>query len=123
MRPPGKKVLKGIGGLGEIIGEVTIQIEFKNLKMTIDFDFALMKNECPSLLSNKDMIERGLDIRLQWIYLHVGPLSQPLHLEIYFFIHNWPETDTPYALYKENDLRRIHRGFGHTSVGATYKIL
>ena len=38
-----RKGVKGIGGLCEILGDVSIQIPFKELGLIIDVDFALMK--------------------------------------------------------------------------------
>ena len=123
MRPSKKKGLKGIGGLGTVIGEVTIQISFVELGIIVDVDFEVMKDECPTLLSNKDMIINGLDISLQGCYLHVGPLKQRLKLENYFFLHKWSARDTPYVLYTMEELRKIHQGFGHPSVKATFHLL
>lgn len=59
--PPARKYLKGIGGHGRVIGEVTIQIPFRALGMLIDVVFSILDEEVPSFLSNKDMIESGLD--------------------------------------------------------------
>ena len=123
IKPSKKKGLKGIGGQGEVVGEVTIQIPFQKLGLIIDVDFAVLKGECPSLLSNKDMLQNNLDISLQGRYIHVGDRRQPLALENFFFIHKWSCNDTPYALFTEDELRKIHRGFGHPSVKASYHLL
>ena len=123
IRPSTERSLKGIGGQGEVVCEVTVQIPFAKLGLIIDVAFAVLKGECPSLLSNKDMLLNNLDISLQGRYLHIGNLRQPLLLDNFFFIHNWSSKDTPYDLYTEDDLRKIHRGFGHPSVKATYHLL
>ena len=118
-----KRGVRGIGGRSKVIGEVTIQIPFVELHLIIDVDFAILKEDSPSLLSNKDMIENGLDISLQGSYLYIGNLRQPLVLENYFFKYNWSSTSIPYVLYTEKELRTIHRSFGHPSVSSTYKLL
>lgn len=63
MRPPRRDV-KGIGGKSKTLGEVTIQIPFVQLNVVLDVEFSILKSETPSLLSNKDMIDNGLDISL-----------------------------------------------------------
>lgn len=123
IRPANKRVLKGIGGLGKVICEETIQIPFNKLNLIIDVDFAIMEETCPSLLRNRDMITNGLEISLQGGYIHVGNRQQPLQLENDFYVYRWRADDTPFALYIESDLRRIHRGFGHPSVQETHNLL
>lgn len=77
----------------------------------------------PSLLSNRDLIDNGLGIRLQGGYLHVGDSKQPLTLDNYFFIYKWDARSIPYVLYTEHELRSIHRAFGHPSVSSLHKVL
>ena len=91
--------------------------------MIINVDVVIMKDECPSLFSNRDMIVNGLDISLQGGYLHVGELREPLVLENYFFVYRWTADEIPYSLYTEIELRKIHKGFGHPSVKTTYNLL
>ena len=122
IRPP-KKGVRGIGGRSEVIGEATIQIPFLKLHLIIDVEFSILKEISPSLLSNRDMIENGLDISLQGGYLYIGSLRQPLILENYFYTYNWSSDSIPYVLYTEKELRTIHRSFGHPSVSSTYKLL
>lgn len=55
--------------------------------MIIDVNMAIMKNECPSLLSNKDMITNSLDISLKGGYFDIGTLREPLKLINYFFVY------------------------------------
>lgn len=93
--------LKGIGGSGTVIFEGKIQITFKELGTIIDVDFAVMKDDFPTFLSNRDMIPNGLDISLQGFYLHIGPLRQSLCLDNYFFTAH----DTPYELFTEGELK------------------
>lgn len=56
--------MKGIAGFGEVIGEERIQILFNKLKLITDVDVEIMKDDCASLLSNRDMIFNGFDINL-----------------------------------------------------------
>lgn len=64
MCPPRKDV-KGIGGSSRMIGEVTIQIPFTRLNVVLDIELSIIRTDTPSLLSNKDMLDNGLDISLQ----------------------------------------------------------
>ena len=118
-----KRVVKGIAGKGEVVGEVLIPIPFNKLGIIIDVDFIVLGCNCPSLLSNKDMLTNGLDISIQGKFLYMGDRRQPLTLKNYFFIYEWDAKELPYILYTEGELRRIHRGFGHPSVLSTYNLL
>lgn len=75
-----KRRSKGFGGMIEVIGEVTIQIAFLNLKLIINVDSFIVEEEPPSLLSNKYMIDDGIYIRLQGGLNHITHLRQPLFL-------------------------------------------
>lgn len=121
--PSTRKDLKGVGGNGKVIGEPHIQIPFNALRLIIDVTFSIMEQDTPSLLSNKDMIDNGLDVSLQGRYLHVGQRRQPLSIENYFLVYRWTARNTSFALYTEQELRKIHRSFGHPSVRATEQLL
>lgn len=123
IRATERRTLRGIGGHGTIVGEAMIQIPFGDLGLVIDVTFTILEEDVPSLLSNRDMIDNGLDLSLQGRYLYKGSRKQPLALENYFLIYRWKAGTTPFALYSEGELRRIHRGFGHPSVRATEKLL
>lgn len=122
MRPPRRDV-KGIGGMTMAMGEVTTQIPFNQLGVVIDVDFTILKGDTPSLLSNKHMLDSGLDISLQGGFLYIGDRQKPLYLENYFFIHRWSATSTPFVLFTKKELRRIHSSFGHPSVRAPHNLL
>lgn len=72
---------------------------FTALNLIIYVEFSILQDEMPSLLSNKDMIESGLDISLQGGYLHIGDLKQPLILDNYFYIYKLSAASIPYVLY------------------------
>lgn len=120
---PARKDVKGIGGRSTVLGEVTIQIPFSKLNLIIDVEFSILPDDTPSLLSNKDIIENGLDISLQGGYLYIDDARQPLIFENFFYIYKWKAPSIPYVLYTEQELRRIHRVFGHPSVAATHNLL
>lgn len=69
------------------------------------------------------MIINDLYIFLQGLYLYIGNLRQPLDLDNNFFIYKWKADSIPYALYTDDELRRIHRGFGHPSIRSTHIFL
>lgn len=122
LSPPCKNV-KETGGRLRPIGEATIQIPFLLLNLVIDVDFSILKDDLPSLLSNRDLIDYGLDVSLQGAHLHIGDFKQPLVLENYFFIFEWDASSIPYMLYTDRELRSIHRAFGHLSVSSLRKLL
>lgn len=118
-----RSTLLGIGGSSSTIGTATIPVPFKNLQLTIDVDFKIVRDNVPTLLSNKDMIVNGLDISLQDKVVKLGNKTQPLILENYFFIHKWKPSDISHSMYTEPELRQLHRSFGHPSVTALTNLL
>lgn len=114
-----KKVLRWIGSLGEVIGYVTIQVPFVKWGIIYIVDFSIMKEYCPSQLSSRDMITKGLEHKPTRILYALRPTVTTLILGNYFFQHKWSAPDTPYLFYTEQELRKIHRGFGQPSVKST----
>lgn len=82
-----------------------------------------MRNECPSLSSNRYMLLENLDISLQGSSIHIGRRRQPIPGETFFFVNNWTYNDIPYILYAEIDLCRIHPSFRNPSLIATFQLL
>lgn len=113
----------GLGGSVESVGMASIPIPFKELELVIHVKFRLMENDCPSLLSLKDMIENHLDISIQGKYLTYNGKRMKLSFKNGFLVHQWSPTDICFALYSEKELRRMHRVFGHPTVGALSKLL
>lgn len=74
MRPTKKKWLRGIGVLGAMIGKVSKQVPFVKLGIIIYVYIFFMKEDFPSLMSNKYMITKVLYIILQGGYLDTSPL-------------------------------------------------
>ena len=75
LRPPSRQKMKGIGGEGKVIGDASIPIPFNKLNIIIDVDFLIIDSDCPSLLSNRDMIINRLDISIKGSFLHMGPFK------------------------------------------------
>ena len=69
------KPIRGIGGNSTLIGTVTIPVPFKDLGLILDITFRIVKDNVPSLLSNKDMIDNGLGISLQNKVITYGVLK------------------------------------------------
>lgn len=113
----------GIGGRKSSIGTVTIQIPFPNLGLIIDVCFLLMTGNVPTLLCMKDMIDNNLDISLQHRTITHEGRKQQLRLENYFLVYRWGFKDMTYTLFTEQELLKIHKVFGHPSVGATQRML
>lgn len=115
--------IRGVGGSAKIIGSANIPVPFRDLKLVIDVQFRIVNEKVPSLLSNKDMIDNGLDISLQRKTISHGKQEQSLDFENYFLIHRWRSDDISYSMYTEKELRKLHRVFGHPSVRALTNLL
>lgn len=113
----------GIGGSTAVIGTAIVPIPFADLNIIIDVKFKILRDNCPTLLSLKDMIENGLDISIQDKTISFKHNIQSLTFENDFLKHKWSPKDTSYALYTERELRRLHRVFGHPTVTALGKLL
>lgn len=48
---------------------------------------------------------------------------QPLKFINFFYVYKWKPTDSIYYLYMEQELRRLHRSFGHPSINSLTKLL
>lgn len=118
-----RRGVKGIAGKTGAIDEVTIQIPITDIGIIIHVEFSVLPGDTPSLLSNKDMIESGLDFGLQSGCIHVGDKRKALHLGNYFYIHRCPKKSILYVMFTEKELRLIHRSFGHPSVSSNHKFL
>lgn len=62
---PAQKALICVGDLAAVIGGIIRQINLSKPEIIEDVDFAVMKDEYPSLLSRKDMITNGFVSSLQ----------------------------------------------------------
>lgn len=123
VRPAKGRNVSGIGGGVEGIGLVNIDIPFTELLLIIHIEFLLVDQDVPTLMSMKDMKESGIDISLQNETVLFAGRTQKLQLENYFLKHRWGPSDLSFALYTEDELRRIHKTFGHPSISATERLL
>lgn len=123
IEPSMRNKMRGIGGTGTILGEATLPVPFSELGLVLHIAFVVLERDCPTLLSNKDMLDNGLDISIQDRYISMGERRQPLILENYFLKYKWDPYCMIYAAYSEKELVKIHRSFGHPSVRATYNLL
>lgn len=71
------------------MGAVSIQIPFTYLEVKIDVQFLMITEDIPSLLSMKDVVENGLEISIQGIFVSLGLKCHKLAMENYFLIHRW----------------------------------
>lgn len=113
----------GINGIvGVITGKllVLVYIPFKDLNLLINEKILLVTENIPTLLSMKDMKTNGLYIPLQEETIIFGWESQKLIMDNVFLKHNWSPADLSFSLDTELELRKIHRAFGHPSIGATH---
>ncbi len=115
--------LHGIGGNSSPIGTANIPVPFRDLNLVIDVRFQIVKDNVPSLLCMKDMLDNGLDISILDSEIRYKHLSQPLELKNYFLIHKWKRGDIGYSLYTEAELKKLHKSFGHPSVSALVNVL
>jgi Reverse transcriptase (RNA-dependent DNA polymerase) len=117
-----KKTFNGIGGRRESIGSTNIAIPFPLLGICAHVKFEVIDANVPSLLCLKDLREAGVDLSIQRNCLSLMGREQPLSVENGFLVHKWLAEDTS-ALFTEEELRKLHRGFGHPSAGVLYRLL
>lgn len=115
LTPPDKDA-RGIGGRSKSLGEVFIQVPSVDLNLIIGVKFSILQDDLPSLLSNKDLLDNGLDTSLQEAFLFINDRQKSLILYNYFFIHRWNSSSIPNFMYTEGEIRTIHRSCGHPSV-------
>ena len=118
-----RKIIRGIGGKSSAIGTAIIPVPFKGLRLVADVKFQIVTDKVPSLLCMKDMLQNGLDISIQNSVMTYKSFSHPLQMRNYFLIHKWEPCDVSHSLYSEQELRKLHRTFGHPSASALIKVL
>lgn len=64
IRSPTRKKLRGIGGIKKVMGDATIQIPLKTFGLIIEVYIAILDFNIRTLLSNKDMIDNGLNLSI-----------------------------------------------------------
>lgn len=69
------------------------------------------------------LLNNVLEICIQGSYLFEGNCKQPLEMWNYFLICKCKPKDMVFVLYKEYELRTIHRSFVHPSVRAIESFL
>ena len=106
-------------GLGKnrvtTMGYATIPIPFTDLGIIIDVQFSIIQNQQATLLSLSDLKRNGLDINIQNETVNFKHKIQSLHYENDFLKHNLRPKDMPTVFYTEQELKRLHRKFGHPS--------
>ena len=115
--------LNGIGGKSRAIGTAIIPIPFNSLGVVLDVKFRIMKDHCPSLLSLRDMIDSGMEISIQDKTVSIGDRTQEISFENDFLKYKWKASDMATTLYTEQELRRLHKHFGHPTTHAMHKLL
>lgn len=105
------------------IGVVMIQFLFKKLDVFSDIDFLVTEENIPTFMFMKDMVDNGFDISVQDRYVSFGEKRHPLILENYFPTYRWTPQDLPNAVYAEQELRTLHRPFGHPSLRALRNLI
>lgn len=115
--------LNGIGGRSKSIGTATIPVPFSDLNLVIDVRFQIVTDDVPTLLSMKDMMDNGLNIRIQSKEVKYKHLWQALHFDNYFLIHRLDHGDLTFSLYTEAELKKLHPVFGHPTVSSLVNLL
>lgn len=88
----------------------------------LDVYLAIMKDNAPLLVANRDTMVTGLWPRHQTsgkITIHRRE-AEKFGIRKLFLFYRWYTGTMPSALYNEEDLHRKHRGFGNPSVGAAH---
>lgn len=70
-----------IGRSSKTVGAFVIQVPFKELKFVIIVSFLVFKEDTPTFLFMKDMIDHGLDVFTQGRYVSLGSRHRPFSME------------------------------------------
>lgn len=73
----------------EAAGEAVNQIPFNDLKVIIDVRFIILSGYVATLLSTKDLLSNGLDIRIQDCVITQGGKRQKLEMMYFFLVYRW----------------------------------
>jgi hypothetical protein len=116
------KIFKGIGGTRRSMGSARIAIPFPKLGMCADIEFQIIDDDVPTLLSLRDLRNTGVELSIQNNSLRLLGREQPLTAENDFLCHKWEQEDAT-ALFANEELKRLHRSFGHPTTGALHRLL
>lgn len=118
---PTSKYVNGIGGCQKSIGVATINVPFPQLNVFCDIEFYIIDNDAtPTLWSLRDLKSSGIDLSIQKNQLTYMNQSCDLEFENDLLVYRW---NSYQVFYTYSELRKLHRSFGHPSVGALLKIL
>ena len=115
---------KSINGFGEsvtrTIGQTRIRIPIAGLGISRIVTFNIVDTNSPSILCLRDMEDMGLEISIQENCLLLGDRRHELEVENDLLWLRWtPE----YSFYTEQELRKLHRAFGHPSAKRLAELL
>lgn len=103
------------------MGVKTINVPFPELNVFCDVEFQIIDNDrTPTLWSLRDSKSSGIELSIQKTQLTFMGKSCDLTLENDLLVYRWSAYQT-YFTYEE--LQKLHRSFGHPSVGALLKVL
>ena len=117
---------KNINGLftgASSMGTAVIPIPFLGLGLILDIRFRIMENNCESLFCLHDLKDNCLNLDVQREKILFNGKEQDLILRNDFLIYEWSPEDMHVVLYTEQELRQLHRNFGHPTISALKKML
>lgn len=123
IRPSHDRRTKGIGGNRSLKGLVNIQIPCPDLSFVIKVKFLLLSVNRTALLCMRELYQNGLDISIQKRTINGQGNSHDPSMENFFLVYRWEPDDFPFSLYIQEELRRIHRVFGHPAIRSTKYLL
>jgi hypothetical protein len=115
--------IRGIGGSVRAVGIANLPIPFSDLNVTIDVEFLILPGAQPTLLSLRDMMENEIGLDILNGHAVFGDHVQKLHFVNGFWVHRWEPGVFPSSYFTEEELRKLHRSFGHPSVTALTNVL
>ncbi len=116
-----QKILHGVGGTAQTIGQVRIVIPMPALGIQNPTMFHIVDAPLPSILLLRDLRNMGVEPSIQKDCLTMKGKKQPLKTFNGLLYYVWNPPDV--VLYTETELRKLHRSFGHPSVGALSRML
>lgn len=100
-----------------------VQIPFRTLRKILYVEFLIIEKNIPTLLGLRGLMKNNSYIYLMGTCLIFDGRREPFQLRNYLLSYHWVPENVQFALYTEQDLRRIHRTSGHPSVVTTINFL
>lgn len=83
------------------MGEVEIQMPFRNFGILFEVTFLLQSDNVPTFLIIKSMLQNELDVSIQEQYRSCKYRREPINMVNFFLIYHGSQEYLPYILYTQ----------------------